>query len=240
MMRPDQAKIGNVATEAVIFDWGGTLTPWHTIDHVALWQAVCLPHFPADHTQRASAAYAAEMAAWKLVQSDRRSSTIFSVLERAGIEPTPALVATYLAEWEPHTFTDPAAIATLRALRALDIKIGVLSNTLWPRDWHDDVFRRDGLIDLIDGAVYSSEIDWAKPHPEAFGAAMAAVGATDPGRCVFVGDRPWDDIHGAKSVGMRAVLVPHSQVPSFEETRPDAVISDLSELPTLIRSWSSG
>jgi putative hydrolase of the HAD superfamily len=227
------------ATEAVIFDWGGTLTPWHTIDHMALWQAVCQPHFPDDHVLRASAAHAAELAAWQLVQAERRSSTLLSVLEAAGIDPTDALFATYLAEWAPHTFTDPAAAEVMRALRANGIKIGVLSNTLWPRDWHEEVFRRDGVLDLIDGAVYSSEIDWAKPHPEAFRAAMTAVGATDPGRCVFVGDRPWDDIHGAKSAGMRAVLIPHSEVPAFPETQPDAVIAGLSELPGLIESWSA-
>ncbi len=27
------------AVEAVIFDWGGTLTPWHTIDIRAVWRA---------------------------------------------------------------------------------------------------------------------------------------------------------------------------------------------------------
>ena len=97
---------------------------------------------------------------------------------------------------------------------------------MWPRSWHEDVFRRDGVLDLIDGAVYSSEIDWTKPHPEAFLAAMAAVGVTDPERCVFVGDRPWDDIHGAQSVGMRAVLIPHSDVPTFADATPDAVIDE--------------
>ncbi|HWF81144.1 MAG TPA: HAD family hydrolase, partial [Streptosporangiaceae bacterium] len=122
-------------------------------------------------------------------------------------------------------------------LRARNIKIGVLSNTLWPRDWHDGFFRRDWVLDLIDGSVYSSEIDWTKPHREAFIAAMTAVGATDPARCVFVGDRPWDDIHGAKSVGMRAVLVPHSEVPPFDGATPDAVIGGLAELPALIESW---
>ena len=35
---------------------------------------------------------------------------------------------------------------------------------------------------LIDGAVYTCEIPWTKPHPEAFLAAMRAVGATDPAR----------------------------------------------------------
>jgi putative hydrolase of the HAD superfamily len=228
-----------VATEAVIFDWGGTLTPWHTIDHVALWREVCLPHFPGDHERRAAAAHAAETAAWNLVISQRRSSTIFEVLERAGIEPTDGLLASYRKEWAPHTFTDPAAAAVLGHLRTWNIRTGLLSNTLWPRDWHDEIFRRDGVLDLIDGAVYSSEIGWAKPHREAFMAALAAVGVTDPRRCVFVGDRPWDDIHGAKSLGMRAVLVPHSEVPDFDGAEPDAVISDLSELPALIESWAA-
>jgi len=226
-----------VTTDAVIFDWGGTLTPWHTIDHVALWQAVCAAHFPADHAARASAILAAELRAWDLVVAEQASSTLLAVLEEAGITPSEALLASYRHEFEPHTFTDPAAPAMLAELRSRGIKIGLLSNTLWPRGWHDEILRRDGVLDLFDGTVYSSEIPWAKPHREAFLAAMAAAGATDPARCVFVGDRPWDDIHGAKQVGMRTILIPHSEVPEFDEVTPDAVISDLSELPAIIESW---
>ena len=226
-----------MTVDAVIFDWGGTLTPWHTIDNAELWRVICEPHFPADHVDRAAAAHDAENALWELARSERRSATILVVLERAGIEPTDQLIASYLREWEPHTFTDPDGVAALRRLRERAIKIGVLSNTMWPRSWHEEVFRRDGVLDLIDGAVYSSEIDWTKPHPEAFLAAMAAVGVTEPERCVFVGDRPWDDIHGAQSVGMRAVLIPHSDVPTFADATPDAVISSLSELVPLIESW---
>jgi putative hydrolase of the HAD superfamily len=101
------------------------------------------------------------------------------------------------------------------------------------------VFRRDGVLDLIDGAVYSSEIPWTKPHPQAFRAAMAAVGVDDPAACVFVGDRPYDDVHGAKRAGMRAVLIPHSAVPPFEEVTPDAVISRLADLPAQLDAWSA-
>jgi len=122
-------------------------------------------------------------------------------------------------------------------LRERGIKIGVLSNTMWPRGWHEDVFRRDGVLDLIDGAVYSSEIEWTKPHPQAFRAAMAAVGATDPASCVFVGDRPYDDVHGAQSAGMRAVLIPNSDVPPFESAVPDAIINRLADLQLLIEAW---
>ena len=121
------------------------------------------------------------------------------MFERAGVTPPEALLASYFQAWDPHTFTDPDARPLLRELRERGIKVGVLSNTMWPRSAHERVFRRDGVLDLIDGAVYSSEIPWTKPHPEAFRAAMTAVGVDDPAACVFVGDRPYDDVHGAQA-----------------------------------------
>ena len=150
---------------------------------------------------------------------------------------TEAFLASYVDAWEPHTFTDPDVPELLGFLRRNGVKVGVLSNTMWPRSWHEEIFRRDGVLDLIDGAVYTSEIDWTKPHPEAFAAAMTAVGVTEPARCVFVGDRPYDDVHGAQGAGMRAVLLPNSHVPPFEGAVPDAVIGSLAELRPLVESW---
>jgi putative hydrolase of the HAD superfamily len=70
---------------------------------------------------------------------------------------------------------------------------------------------------------------------------MESVGVEDPAACVFVGDRPYDDISGAKSVGMRAVLVPHSEIPVDQQVpvdvTPDAVIQRLAELPDVVRGW---
>jgi putative hydrolase of the HAD superfamily len=227
-----------VAVDAIIFDWGGTLTPWHAVDHEALWHTVCAGHFPAGQAAEAAMAIlAAEQELWLLCEREQRSSTIGQVFERAGITPTDELLASYARAWEPHTFTDPDAAELLAGLRERGIRVGVLSNTMWPRSWHEDVFRRDGVLGLIDGAVYSSEIDWAKPHPEAFRAAMAAVGVSDPAACVFVGDRPYDDVHGAKSAGMRAVLIPHSDVPPCDGAEPDAIIQRLSELASVIAAW---
>ena len=220
-----------MTVQAVIFDWGGTLTPWHTVDHVALWRDVCALHFTGEHAERnAAAIHAAERELWLAAERESRSATMDHVFERAGVVPTDSFLASYFEAWEPHTLTDPQAGVLFLRLRGDGIKIGVLSNTMWPRGMHEQVFGRDGVLGLIDGAVYSSEIDWTKPHPEAFRAAMAAVGVTDPATCVFVGDRPYDDVHGAKGVGMRAVLVPHSGVPAFEAAVPDAVITSLAEL----------
>ena len=227
-----------MAVEAIIFDWGGTLTPWHDVDHQALWQEVCARHFPAIRaTETAAAILAAEQQMWLSSDREHRSSTIARVFEAAGVTPTDEMLASYSRAWEPHTFTDPEASEVLGRLRERGIRIGVLSNTMWPRDWHEEVFRRDGILGLIDGAVYSSEIEWAKPHPEAFRAAMRAIGVSNPATCVFVGDRPYDDVHGAKSVGMRAVLIPHSSVPAYDDAKPDAVIQRLSELPSVIENW---
>jgi len=227
-----------VAVEAVIFDWGGTLTPWHAIDAAKLWAAVCAPHFaPIEAEEYAAALLAAEEDLWRLSRTEYRSATMDQVFERAGVAVTDAMLDSYLRAWEPHTFTDPDAAALLGYLGPRGVRVGVLSNTMWPRSWHEDVFRRDGVLDLIDGAVYSSEIDWTKPHPEAFRAAMAAVGVSDPGRCVFVGDRPFDDVHGAQQAGMRAVLVPNSDVPPFATAVPDAVISRLADLRPLVEFW---
>jgi putative hydrolase of the HAD superfamily len=224
--------------DAVIFDWGGTLTPWHSINVEQLWSAVCEPHFAADEAiVKAAALLAAEDELWRVSREGQRSATMSQLFERAEVDATEALLASYVKAWEPHTFTDPDAAELLGYLRGRGIKVGVLSNTMWPRAWHEDVFRRDGVLSLIDGAVYTSEIGWTKPHPEAFLAAMAVIGVSDPRRCVFVGDRPYDDVYGAQSAGMRAVLVPNSDVPPYPAAAPDAVISRLADLRPLVESW---
>jgi putative hydrolase of the HAD superfamily len=227
-----------MAVRAVIFDWGGTLTPWHLVDHDSLWRAACAPHFPPERAAEvAGAILAAERALWQATERSHRSATLAQVFERAGVTVTDEFLASYFETWEPHTFTGPEVAPLLRGLRERGIRVGVLSNTMWPRSAHERVFLRDQVLDLIDGAVYSSEIPWAKPHPEAFRAAMAAVGVDDPAACVFVGDRPYDDVHGAKSAGMRAVLVPNAHVPAFGAAVPDAVITSLAELMPHIDAW---
>jgi putative hydrolase of the HAD superfamily len=226
-----------VTIRTVIFDWGGTLTPWHTIDHEALWRAACEPHFPAGRaTDVARAICAAERSVWAGIERSGQSATLASVFELAQVMATDGILSSYFQAWEPHTLTDPEAAPLLHELRGRNIRIGVLSNTLWPRSAHERCFVRDQVLGLLDGAVYSSEIPWSKPHPEAFRAAMAAVGEDDPGSCVFVGDRPYDDVHGAKGVGMRAVLMRGSEVPPYD-IAPDAVITRLSELIQHIDRW---
>ena len=227
-----------MTVRTVIFDWGGTLTPWHVIDHESLWREVCVKHYSAARAAAAARAlYTAERDVWAGIEQSQVSATLTHVFERAQVSVPDAVLASYFEAWEPHTITHPDAPVVLRELRSRNIRIGVLSNTLWPRAVHDQFFVRDQVLDLIDGTVYSCELPWTKPHPEAFRAAMAAVGEDDPASCVFVGDRPFDDVHGAKSIGMRAVLMQGSNMPPFEAAVPDAIISRLSQLPPHLDRW---
>ncbi len=221
-----------MAISAVIFDWGGTLTPWHNVEPREAWIAA------VDDTELADRLLAAEHEIWARSRDEHRSGRLAEVFAAVGIAHTDEMVAAFSRWWEPHTYLDPDAPAVFAALRERGLKIGVLSNTIWSRAEHERIFARDGILEAIDGAVYTSEIPWTKPHPEAFRAALDAVDVPEPAQAVFVGDRPFDDIHGAKSVGMHAVLLPHSDIPDVQkgpvEGEADAVIQRLADLVAVV------
>src|SRR5215467_2933805 len=149
-----------MTVDAVIFDWGGTLTPWHTIDNLEQWSAYARAYDPAHDEAIVDALLAAETEAWRLARDEHRATKFDTIIRTAGLEPIgPAhqrAVEAYQAWWEPHTFADPDVIPLFTELRERGIKVGVLSNTVWPRDYHELVFARDGVLHLIDGAVYTS------------------------------------------------------------------------------------
>jgi putative hydrolase of the HAD superfamily len=230
--------------DAVIFDWGGTLTRWHDVDFHAESLALAQAVVNADHDIEVSRErlHAAGATIWGRSRDHQQSATVDDLFTEAGLEHDPELLAAYYDFWEPHTRTDPEVGPLFEELRAAAIKVGVLSNTIWPRAFHEAIFERDGVRHLIDGDVYTSEIPWTKPSPKAFAAAMEAVGATDPARCVYVGDRLYDDIFGARSAGLRSIHIPLSTIPADQvghtEGEPDAVVHRLAEIPALVQAWS--
>ena len=235
--------------DAVIFDWGGTLTPWHSLDLVAQWYPYAQIYDPVHAAELARRLFDAEESLWQR-QRDTGGAVstghLDHVFDLAGVDRDSwrhaEAMEAYLDAWEPHTHADPDVVPLFEALRAEGFRIGVLSNTMWPRSRHEEVFERDGVLHLIDGAVYTSETPVGKPHADAFRAALAAVGCVDPARVVFVGDRPWDDIHGAQQAGMRAILVPHSEIPDHQqmavEVVPDAVVTRLGDVLRVVREWN--
>src|SRR5438067_1023898 len=185
---------------------------------VDAWRLVARHLAPDREDEVTAALVEVEEEFWATTSTHQRSATLAQLLaaatDRLGLDAAEALLeeaaTRHLDAWTPHVRHDPDAAPTLRALRQDGLRVALLSNTHWPRTFHEHFLERDGLVDLIDARLYTSEMPLAKPHPAAFTHAMDAIGVSEPANVVFVGDRPLDDIWGAKQLGMRAVLRPNT------------------------------
>lgn len=239
--------------KAVIFDWGGTLTPWHDVNLTAQWYAYAEIYDPERAATLAQILADAEHARWResfSTEGAAGTGVLDDIFLAQGIDISSALhlraLASYLDFWQPHTFADPQARGVLESLRRRGMLTAVLSNTMWPREFHEEVFERDLLRDVIDVRVYSSELPASKPHRTAFHAVLREFAdrgnVIEPSQCVFVGDRLVDDIRGAQSAGFKAVWIPHSSLEDNHNARehvtPDATIHQLVDLMTVIDEWA--
>ena len=107
-------------------------------------------------------------------------------------------------------------LPVLDELRAMDIKLGLVSNT--GRDLAAFVAHH-GLD--VDVALSSGAHGKVKPDPSIFRAALDRLGVR-PEEAAMVGDSPEDDIEGARALGMRAFLVDRDdRFPGYAGRLPD-------------------
>jgi putative hydrolase of the HAD superfamily len=241
--------------EAVIFDWGGTLSVHADVDLADLWRPAAEEIDPSRADEIAGVLHRVEQHSWDRVAVDQQSTTLQAILDEAcrstGIDVRPAVLhraaKAYLDGWAPHIRHHADAAPVLQALRDAGYKTGLLSNTHWPRSIHEHFLERDGLTGLLDARVYTSELPRTKPNPLAFKAVLHLLDVPDARHAVFVGDRLYDDVWGASQMGMRTALVdnpalagvfPANTIIRREEVRPDAVLGGLSELLGWVAEWS--
>ena len=142
----------------------------------------------------------------------------------------------------------PAAIAgagpALIELKRRGLKIGLISNTgRTPGYVLREILDRLGLAASIDAMVFSNEHGECKPRRSIFDNLHRAIGVAHE-EIVFIGDNLYVDILGAQRCGMRAIhFVPAVRgtavappVDHGEEIVPDAVITRLDEVPTVIET----
>ena len=230
--------------EAVIFDWGGTLSEYADIELIDMWK-LAAAHLAAvtgrDERELTEKLLAAELRYWEGVKASQRTGTLAEILaeeSRAlGLDVTRAVLEEtaqrHLDAWTPHIRHHADAVAALGALRARGLKIGLLSNTHWPAPFHEHFLERDHLLELIDARAYTSELSHSKPHRRAFEHVLSRLGVAAE-KAVMVGDRPIDDVWGAQQLGLYGIWRPHPQSPELGIVQPDAVIHALSELPALL------
>ena len=92
---------------------------------------------------------------------------------------------------------------TFDALQELGLGISILSN--WGTHLRA-VLRRFGLDQYAQFVIVSAEVGIAKPDPRIFHLAISKAGSP-PHRLLYVGDHIGDDIEGAQSAGLDALLI---------------------------------
>jgi HAD superfamily hydrolase (TIGR01509 family) len=202
--------------EAVLFDWGDTLMAY---DEVAT------DEFAVARTRAGLAALRGEslpepaaIGRWFAeVERDRFAADpddeldyvalLAACFSDLGCELTDDDVRLYAREalWEAEMAVDPDALALLDALRRRSLKLGIVSNTALPEWLLGPVFARQGLAERVDTIVLSSEVGKRKPHPAIFERALEELD-TPAERSLFVGDRRFQDVLGARRLGMPTVL----------------------------------
>src|ERR1700693_448308 len=133
--------------------------------------------------------------------------------------------------WDRAVRLAPEALQVLSWLGSHGIKRGVCSNAPFPPEMMRRQVDANGVGEMVDAVVFSSEVGRRKPAPEVYRAALDAIGV-DARHALFVGDRVREDYEGPRAVGMRAVI----STAHAEEAPPGGVptIASLSELPGLL------
>lgn len=110
------------------------------------------------------------------------------------------------------------------ALTALGARYAMATFSNGNADLH-----RIGIAGHFSGVLNAESVGCAKPHPEAFAAAAAALDVA-PHEMLYVGDNPHLDVAGARAAGCRAAWVNRVGAPWPEGLSPGA---DL-EVPDLL------
>jgi HAD superfamily hydrolase (TIGR01509 family) len=131
--------------------------------------------------------------------------------------------------WDRSVRLDPDALQILSWLGAQGIKRGVCSNAPFPPAMMRRQVDTNGVGEMVDAIVFSSEVGRRKPAAEIYRAALDAIGV-NASEALFVGDRVREDYEGPLALGIRAVIF----TAHAEEAPPEGVptISSLSDLPS--------
>lgn len=150
----------------------------------------------------------------------------------------------FLYDYErPMVMRRPHLTETMEALRAMGLKLGVISNiislTVVPH-----FLAEYGLTQFMDCVLTSSATGIRKPSPEIFQIAERQLNLR-PEDMAYVGDTVNRDVRGVRAAGWRlAIQIPaassaHRDV-GLEHIKPDYRIADLSELPSIIARENRG
>jgi HAD superfamily hydrolase (TIGR01509 family) len=126
----------------------------------------------------------------------------------------------------------PGVVDTLKALRAMGLRIGLC--TINSEKSVNRILERFGIATLFDVTISRNQVKHVKPDPEHLQAALKVLGAS-PEKTVVVGDSRVD-MQSAKGLGAVAVGLPTgvSTIEQLMDGGADYVVTTMADLPLLM------
>ncbi|PKK84476.1 MAG: hypothetical protein CVT49_02560 [candidate division Zixibacteria bacterium HGW-Zixibacteria-1] len=97
------------------------------------------------------------------------------------------------------------APSVLKSLKSRGKRIGLVSNTYFPEEYHIGELQRFGLLSFFDFTIFSVSFGYRKPHSAIYKKALDLL-ETEPARTLFVGDRYLEDCEGPAGAGMHTII----------------------------------
>jgi len=234
-------------TKAVLFDFGGTLYDYASLERgdreclvaLARWAGVDADEAAIRQAHRAALRRVFYMYLPRsyYLHRDLFRDAVAGMLESFGVTPDEAHLARYRAlQWELHRrdfVLREGVVETLQALREGGLHLGIVSNI--DDDQLDFMMNVAGLRGAFDSLLSSEAAGACKPAPAIFAEALRRAGCA-AGDALFVGDTLAQDVAGANRAGIRSVLIwhrPDKPVPEGEVVA-DHVIQRIPEVLDLI------
>jgi len=235
------------AVRAVLFDFGGTLYDYATLEAAERESLVELARqFGIDaepgaiqraHREAMRRVFHHYLPRRFYLHRDLFRDAVIGMLESFGAAPDPARLDRYrAAQWQRHArdFTlREGVFDTLDALRRRGIHLGIVSNI--DDDQLGHLLEIAAIGSYFDSILSSEQAQSCKPDPGIFEEAVRRAGCVAE-EALFVGDTLAQDIAGANRVGLRSVLLWHrdDRDPPTEEPRPRHVIRRIPDLLDLV------
>jgi putative hydrolase of the HAD superfamily len=160
-----------------------------------------------------------------------------SILANLGIASLDGLAGEFIdAYYRPITMQVSlieGAAEILADIKSAGMKIGLVSNTIFPAEFHRREMERFGIYKYFEFTIFSSEFKFRKPKKEIYMKALELAG-TNPDRTIFVGDRLVEDVGGPQAVGIRGVLKRVDGRDYSASVTPFKTITMLNELQDII------
>lgn len=235
------------AVRAVLFDFGGTLYDYATLEAgereslVELARQFGIEAEPRviqrAHREAMRRVFRHYLQRRFYLHRDLFRDAVIGMLESFEVAPNAARLDRYrAAQWQRHArdFTLREGVSeTLDTLRQRGIHLGIVSNI--DDDQLDHLLEIAGIGSSFDSILSSEQAQSCKPDPSIFEEALRRAGCAAR-EALFVGDTLAQDIVGANNVGLQSVLLWHrdDRDPPTEAPRPRHVIRRIPDLLDLV------